>query len=200
MTTTFQSELQDWLNAFRSHEGLPKKSVTLTLVEQNLIVQYEPKAQMPAIARMRKAGTELAMASGVGAVVGGGVAMLVGRTLLGGMLARAGVAGAFGAVGLSMLGTAVTVGGTVAGVGYTVYQLGKNKAQNDQARAFGDALLAHLKAFRPLHHLRGLYSWRQAICLFFRPHFLLGSVAISNSKLLPPRRTGRDLNPHITIC
>ena len=89
------------------------------------------------------------MASGAGAVVAGGVAMLIGRTLLGGALARIGVAGAFGAVGLGLLGPAILVGGTVAGVGYTLYKVGKNKAQNDQAQAFGQELMAHLQNFRP---------------------------------------------------
>ena len=75
--------------------------------------------------------------------------MLIGRTLLGGALARVGVAGAFGAIGLGVLGPALLVGGTVAGVGYAIYKVGKNRAQNDQAQAFGQELLSHLKSFRP---------------------------------------------------
>ena len=146
----FQNELQDWLGKFHSDSGLPKKSITLTLVAQKLVVQYEPKAQMPNIEKMRKAGAGLALSSGTGAVVGGGVAMLVGRTLLGGALARIGVAGAFGGIGLGVLGPAILVGGTVGGVAYTVYQLGKNKAQNRQAQEFGEELIAHLTNFRPV--------------------------------------------------
>ena len=149
LTRTYQNELKSWLAAFHSDAGLPKKAVTLTLPEQKLIVQYEIKGEMPNISKMRQAGKELAIASGTGAVVAGGMAMLIGRTLLGGMLARVGVAGAFGAIGLGVLGPAVLVGGTVAGVGYTIYKVGKNKAQNDQAQAFGQELLAHLKSFRP---------------------------------------------------
>ena len=146
---TYQNELKNWLAGFHSDAGLPKKAVTLTLSEQKLIVQYETKGEMPNVSEMRQAGKELAIASGTGAVVAGGMAMLIGRTLLGGALARVGVAGAFGAIGLSVLGPAVLVGGTVAGVGYMIYKVGRNKAQNDQAQAFGQELLEHLKGFRP---------------------------------------------------
>ncbi len=149
LTRTYQNELKRWCGDFQSTAGLPKKAVTLTLPEQRLIVQYETKGELPNVEKLRKSGRELAVASGAGAVVAGGVAMLIGRTLLGGALARIGVAGAFGAVGLGLLGPAILVGGTVAGVGYTLYQVGKNKAQNDQAQAFGQDLLAHLQNFRP---------------------------------------------------
>ena len=47
----------------------------------------------------------------------GGMAMLIGRTLLGGIAARVGLAGAFGAIGLGILGPATLIGGTVAGWG-----------------------------------------------------------------------------------
>jgi hypothetical protein len=149
LTRTYQNELKSWLASFHSDAGLPKKAVTLTISEQKLIIQYEIRGEMPNIGKMRQAGKELAIASGTGAMVAGGMAMLIGRTLLGGALARVGVAGAFGAIGLGILGPAVLVGGTVAGVGYTIYKVGKNKAQNDQAQAFGQELLAHLKNFRP---------------------------------------------------
>ena len=105
---------------------------------------------MPNIGKMRQAGKELAIASGTGAMVAGGMAMLIGRTLLGGALARVGVAGAFGAIGLGILGPGRTGwrnGGPAWG--YIIYRVGKNKAQNDQAQAFGQELLAHLKNFRP---------------------------------------------------
>lgn len=149
MARTYQSELKSWLAAFHSDAGLPKKAVTLTIPEQKWIVQCEIKGELPNINKMRQAGKELAIASGTGAVVAGGMAMLIGRTLLGGALARVGVAGAFGAVGLGLLGPAILVGGTAAGVGYTIYKVGKNKAQNDQAQAFGQELLTHLQNFRP---------------------------------------------------
>ena len=149
LARTYQSELKNWLAAFTADAGLPKKAVTLTIPEQKLIVQYETKGDLPNINKMRQVGKELAIASGTGAVVASGMAMLIGRTLLGGALARVGVAGAFGAVGLGLLGPAILVGGTAAGVGYTIYKIGKNKAQNDQAQAFGQELLRHLQNFRP---------------------------------------------------
>ena len=145
---TYQNELKDWLAGFNSVIGMPKKAVTLTLPEQKLIVQYETEGELPNIRELCQAGKELAIASGTGAVVAGGMAMLIGRTLLGGALARVGVAGAFGAVGLGLLAPALLVGGTAAGIGYTLYKVGENKAQNDQAQAFGQELLAYLKNFR----------------------------------------------------
>ena len=149
LARTYQSELRDHLARFHSDAGYPKKAVTLTIADQKLIVQYETKGEMPNVSKMRQAGKELAIASGTGAIVAGGMAMLIGRTLLGGALARIGVAGAFGAIGLGVLGPAILVGGTVAGVGYTVYKVGQNKAQNDQAQAFGQDLMTHLGNFRP---------------------------------------------------
>lgn len=146
---TYQQELKNWLDDFRSDAGLPKKAVTLSIVAQKLIVQYEPKDSLPNVEKMRQSGKQLAVVTGTGAVIAGGAAMLVGRTLLGGALARIGIAGAFGAVGLGLLGPAILVGGTAAGVGYAVYQVGRNKAQNEQARSFGEDLLAHLQEFRP---------------------------------------------------
>ena len=146
---TYQTELRDWMSNFHSDSGYPKKAVTLTLAEQKLIVQYEPKGEMPSIDRLRQTGKEIAIASGTGAVVMGGMAMLIGRTLLGGIAARVGLAGAFGAIGLGILGPATLIGGTVAGVGYTVYKIGRSREQNAQAEAFGQELLEHLREFRP---------------------------------------------------
>ena len=151
MTTeaTYQGELKDWLVQFHSANGMPKKAVTLTLPEQRLIVQYETKDELPNIAKLRQMGKETAIASGAGAVVAGGVAMIIGRSLLGGIAARFGIAGAFGAIGLGALGPATLVGGTLAGIGYTVYKFGKNRAENEQAQAFGQELLDHLRVFKP---------------------------------------------------
>ena len=104
LTRTYQNELKSSLANFQSTAGLPKKAVTLTLPELKLIVQYETIGELPKVEKLRKAGKELAVASGTGAVIAGGVAMLIGRTLLGGALARIGIAGAFGAVGLGLLG------------------------------------------------------------------------------------------------
>lgn len=145
----YQSELRNCLNCFRSESGYPKKAVTLTLTDQKLIVQYEPKGELPSIDKLRQSGKEIAIASGTGAVVMGGVAMLIGRTLLGGVAARVGVAGAFGAIGLGVLGPAVLIGGTIGGLGYTVYKIGRNREQNLQAQAFGQELLNHLGMFQP---------------------------------------------------
>ena len=88
-------------------------------------------------------------ATGTGAAVAGGAALIIGRTFLGGALGRLGIAGAFGAIGLTAFAPAVLVGGTIAGVGYTVYQLGKNREQNKQAQEFGAELLAYLRRFQP---------------------------------------------------
>ncbi|MDE2780335.1 MAG: hypothetical protein OXI91_11760 [Chloroflexota bacterium] len=146
---TYQSELRDYLNGFSSESGYPKRAVTLTLIDQKLIVQYEPRGELPSVDKLRQTGKEIAIASGTGAVVMGGVAMLVGRTLLGGVAARVGVAGAFGAIGLGVLGPAVLIGGTIGGLGYTVYKIGRNREQNIQAQAFGQELLNHLGMFQP---------------------------------------------------
>jgi hypothetical protein len=104
MVVTYQSELKTWIDQFRSDNGLPKKAVTLAISEQKLVAQYEPKGGIPNIDKLLQLGKEMAIASGAGAVVAGGVAMLIGRTLLGGVAARVGIAGAFGAIGLGMLG------------------------------------------------------------------------------------------------
>ena len=151
MTTgsSYQGELRDYLAAFHSESGLPKKALTLVLPQQNLVVQYEPKEGIPDVSKLRQSGKELAIASGTGAVVAGGAAMLIGRTLLGGTLARVGVAGAFGAIGLDPLLPAILIGGAIGGVGYSVYQFGKNRAENKQAQEFGEELLGYLKKFRP---------------------------------------------------
>ena len=149
INTTYQTQLRDWLSEFRNDNGYPKKAVSLTIAERKLIVQYEPTGELPNVDKMRQLGMEMAIASGTGAVVMGGMAMLIGRTLLGGMAARVGVAGAFGAVGLGILAPAALIGGTVAGLGYTVYKIGRNREQNAQAEAFGQELLEHLRRFQP---------------------------------------------------
>ena len=147
--STYQSELKDWLAQFHSENGLPEKAVTFTIPEQSLIIQYEPTGGTPNVARMRQTGQEMVMASGAGAVVAGGMAMLIGRTLLGNVAGRVGIAGAFGAIGLAPLLPAVLIGGTVGGVLYTAYKIGKNRAENQRAEAFGAELLDHLSTFRP---------------------------------------------------
>jgi hypothetical protein len=146
---TYQTELRDHLMEFRSESGYPKKAVTLTLRGHKLIAQYEPKGELPSIDRLRQTGKEMAVASGTGALVMGGVAMLIGRTLLGSVAARVGIAGAFGAIGLPVLGPAVLIGGTIGGLGYAVYKIGRNREQNLQAQAFGQELLNHLGMFQP---------------------------------------------------
>ena len=147
--STYQSELKDWLTRFHSENGLPEKAVTFTIPEQSLIVQYEPTGGTPNVARMRQTGQEMVMASGAGAVVAGGMAMLIGRTLLGNVAGRVGIAGAFGAIGLAPLLPAVLIGGTVGGVLYTAYKIGKNRSENERAEAYGAELLDHLSTFRP---------------------------------------------------
>lgn len=132
---TYQSELKDWVAQFRSNSGYPKKAVTIVLREKKLIAQYETKEGIPNINKMRKTAAEVAIVGGVGAAVVGGAAMIIGRTLLGGVLGRIGIAGAFGAIGLGVLGPAVLVGGTAASVGYALYQVGRagnriNKPRN----------------------------------------------------------------------
>ena len=147
--STYQSELKDWLTRFHSENGLPEKAVTFTIPERSLIVQYEPTGGTPNVARMRQTGQEMVMASGAGAVVAGGMAMLIGRTLLGNVAGRVGIAGAFGAIGLAPLLPAVLIGGTVGGVLYTAYKIGKNRSENERAEAYGAELLDHLSTFRP---------------------------------------------------
>ena len=146
---SYQGELRNWLEQFQNNVGYPKKAVTLTLAEQRLIVQYETKGEMPSVAKMRQLGKEIGIVSGTGAVVMGGMAMLIGRTLLGGIAARVGVAGAFGAIGLPILGPAALVGGAIGCVGYTIYKIGRNREQNAQAEAFGQELMEHLRNFKP---------------------------------------------------
>ena len=73
LTRTYQNELKSWLASFHSDAGLPKKAVTLTIPEQKLIIQYEIRGEMPNIGKMRQAGKELAIASGTGAMVAGGI-------------------------------------------------------------------------------------------------------------------------------
>ncbi len=147
--STYQSELKDWLARFHSENGLPEKAVTFTIPEQSLIIQYEPTGGIPNVARMRQTGKEMGMASGAGAMVAGGMAMLIGRTLLGNVAGRVGIAGAFGAIGLAPLLPAVLVGGAVGGVLYTTYKIGKNRAENQRAEAFGAELFDHLSTFSP---------------------------------------------------
>ena len=147
--STYQSELKDWLTRFHSENGLPEKAVTFTIPERSLIVQYEPTGGTPNVARMRQTGQEMVMASGAGAVVAGGMAMLIGRTLLGNVAGRVGIAGAFGAIGLAPLLPAVLIGGTVGGVLYTAYKIGKNRSENERAEAYGAELLDHLSMFSP---------------------------------------------------
>ena len=146
---TYQSELKDWLDQFNSGIGFPKKAVTLTILEKKLIAQYEPESGLPEIAKLRQTGKEMAIASGTGAVIAGGVAMLIGRTLLGGLAGRVGIAGAFGAIGLAPLVPALLVGATVGGIMYTVYKLGRDVTDNEQAQTFGQELSEHLLNFFP---------------------------------------------------
>ena len=145
----YQSELRARLNEFHTQTGFPKKAVTLTITEQKLIVQYEPKGGIPDINKLLQIGKEMAITSGASGIIAGGVAMLIGRTLLGGVAARVGIAGAFGAIGLGVLAPAILVGCALGGIGYTVYKLGRNRVENEQAQAFGQELIEHLKDFQP---------------------------------------------------
>ena len=146
---TFQSELQDCLDRFQSDHGYPNKPVTLAIREQQLIAQYETKGGIPNIERLRKTVKELAITGGAGAAVAASAALILGRTFLGGALGRVGIAGAFGAIGMGALGPAVLIGGTVASAGYLAYKWGKSREGDQRAQAWGEDLLAHLKAFRP---------------------------------------------------
>ncbi len=142
-------EMKGWLDQFHPDNGYPKKAVSLVIPKEKLIVQYEPEGGMPNIGEMRRRVAEMAFVSGTGMVIAGGVAMIIGRTLLGGVAGRIGVAGAFGAVGLAPLLPVVMIGGAVAGVGYTAYKLGKNRSENQRSQAFGQELSEHLRLFYP---------------------------------------------------
>ena len=62
LARTYQSELRSHLARFHSDAGYPKKTVTLTIADQKLIVQYETKGEMPNVSKMRQAGKELVIA------------------------------------------------------------------------------------------------------------------------------------------
>ena len=169
----YESDLRNWLTQFRSEHGYPKQPVSVIDREKGLVAQYETQAGTPGAQSMSRLAAETGLAAATGATAAAGMVMVIGKTLLGGAAARVGVAGAFGAIGVSPLGPAVLVGGTVAAAGYALYKLGKRREENERCQAFGRELLAHMKTFtspcKPPSHVAIVASPDRRITVLYDP-------------------------------
>ena len=77
------------------------------------------------------------------------IGAIIGKSLLGGTLARIGIASAGAAIGLPLLAPVALVGGTVATVGYAAYKIGKGKREQERAEELADSLMKHMNNFNP---------------------------------------------------
>ena len=148
----FVSELIAHLEAFAQADPLPKIPVTVTgIPQEGLTVKYQHPSKGPADpSDIAGEAARVIGAASAGIAGGAVVGAIIGKTLLGGTLARVGIASAGAAIGLPLLAPVALVGGTVATVAYAAYKIGKGKREQERAEDLADSLMKHMSDFNPV--------------------------------------------------
>ena len=83
------------------------------------------------------------------AAKGATVGAIIGKVVLGGTLARIGVASAGAAIGIPVLAPVALVGGAVATAAYAAYKIGRGKRDHERAESLLARLVEHMRGFSP---------------------------------------------------
>ena len=150
-TDRFYKELKSHLEGFELPDRLSKLSVTITgIPEEGMTVKYQHPSQGAADpSDIAREAAKVIGAASAGIASGAVVGAIIGKTLLGGMLARIGIASAGAAIGLPLLAPVALAGGTVATVGYAAYRIGKGKREQERAEVLADSLMKYMNDFNP---------------------------------------------------
>ena len=150
-TNEFYHELKTCLESFRQQEALPKVPVTMTgIPREGLTVKYQHPSAGPADpADMVSEAAKVIGAAGIGTVGGAAIGAVIGKVVLGGTLARIGVASAGAAIGVPILAPVALVGGAISTAAYAAYGIGKGKREQENAEDLLNRLMEHMHGFSP---------------------------------------------------
>ena len=147
----FYRELKAHLESFRQQETLPKVPVTITGIPRGgLTTKYQhPSAGSPDPTEMAGEAAKFIGAAGIGTAGGVALGAVIGKAVLGGTLARIGVASAGTAIGIPIFAPAALLGGVIATVAYTAFRIGKGRREHENAKDLSKRLIEHMQGFSP---------------------------------------------------
>ena len=163
----FHTELKAHLERFRPTVGAPdvkhrgdgfrivgdsepekhKGSVTITGIPlPGLTVKYQhpPEGSIDPVGMARETAKIIGAASG-GTAGGAAVGAVIGKVVLGGALAKVGVASAGVGIGVPVLAPVALLGGATAAAAYAAYKVGKGKSDHERM----EQLTEYMEWFRP---------------------------------------------------
>ena len=116
-------------------KGVPREGLT---------IKYQHPSTRPADpADMASEAARVIGAVGIGTAGGAAIGAIIGKVVLGGTLARIGVASAGAAIGIPILAPVALAGGAISTAAYAAYKIGKDKREQENAEEL-------LKRFRLL--------------------------------------------------
>ena len=147
----FYHELRAHLDSFRHQEPLPEVPVTVSgIPRQGLTIKYQHLSAGPADpADMASEAAKVIGAAGIGTVGGAAIGAIIGKVMLGGTLARIGVASAGTAIGIPILAPVALVGGAITTAAYAAYKIGRGKHDHERAESLLARLVEHMRGFGP---------------------------------------------------
>ncbi len=148
-TSEFYNNLKAHLEQFEIPNEPPKLPVAITgIPKKGLNVKYQHPSKGPADpSDIAREAAKVIGAASAGIAGGAVIGAIIGKSLLGGTLARIGVASAGAAIGLPLLAPVALVGGTVATVGYASYRIGRGRREQKRAEELTDSLMKHMNEF-----------------------------------------------------
>ena len=150
-TDRFYHELKACLESFPQREDLPDVPVTMTgIPREGLTVKYQhPSAGPVDPADLAGEAAKVIGAAGIGTAGGAVIGAVIGKVVLGGTLARIGVASAGAAIGIPILAPVALVGGAISTAAYAAYKIGKGKREQGNAGELLERLMEHMQGLNP---------------------------------------------------
>lgn len=147
----FYDELKDHLLQYPLLEELTSVKLPITVTgipREGLTVKYQPDGQIDPF-ELGKEATKLIGSVGAGVVGGAALGAIIGKVILGGTMARVGVASAGAAIGVPVLVPVALVGGALASVAYVAYKIGIRRRDREAAQECVNSLISHMQLFSP---------------------------------------------------
>lgn len=147
----FYNELRVHLEQFEYSGVYPRMPLTITgIPREGLTLKYQHPSEGPVDPTdMAREAAKVIGLAGVGTATGAAVGAIIGKAVLGGALARIGVASAGAAVGIPVLAPVALVGGAITTAAYAAYKIGKGKHDHERAKELSERLMAHMMLFSP---------------------------------------------------
>ena len=115
-----------------------------------LTIKYQhPSTRSADPADMASEAARVIGAVGIGTAGGAAVGAIIGKAVLGGTLARIGVASAGAAIGIPILVPVALAGGAISTAAYAAYKIGKGKREQENAEELLKQLMEHMQGFSP---------------------------------------------------